>query len=184
MIIEQGSSNFPQLAEGLHEVVIAEVREVQFDDKPFNATPAQIEEIKAENGGVLPKKTMLSVRFADEEGNSAERLFKPSLHEKASFTKVIVLPLFGSIPAKFDTASLVGTQARVLVVEKPDSKGRMKATAETVMKPSKNQAVPVPASAKKSETAPVEQKAAAKKTAAKKTAPKADVSDIDPDLGF
>jgi hypothetical protein len=127
------------MAEGLHQAVFAEVRDLGEVMTPFG------------------KKRSIAARLVNAEGAEATRFYSPSLSEKSTLYKDLVV-LNGSAPATFDIESLVGKQCQVLTTIKTNKKGQPAAKVEKILKPTAGQNVPVP---KKSAVPPAPVSAAA-----------------------
>lgn len=121
IVVEQKASNFTPMSEGLHAAVITSVKDLGVQQTPFG------------------EKHSVAVRFTNAEGEEATRFYTPSLHEKSTLAKDLVV-LKGAIPARFDMESLLGEQAQVLVVNKVKD-GKVSAKVDRVLKPKAGQKV-------------------------------------------
>ena len=107
-IISRNSGNFVTMGEGIHEATI---------------TSAEIKQLpKFDNPSELEDKLIIRYKNAADEEISG--FYKPSLHEKANLTKVVVA-LRGSVPAQLDTKQLIGLKARVIVETGNNGKQRL-----------------------------------------------------------
>jgi hypothetical protein len=113
------------MSEGLHQAVFADVRDLGEVDGPYG------------------KKRQIAARLINKDGHEATRWYTPSLNEKATLAKDLLI-LTGSIPAKFDIDSLVGKQCQVLTTTKTNAKGQPSAKVEKILKPAAGQSIPVP----------------------------------------
>lgn len=125
ILVEKKSGNFKTMEEGLHAAVISKVIDLREQDGPYG------------------KKRTVVARFTNAEGEEASRFYTPSLHEKATLAKDLIA-LDGAIPASFDIEQLVGRQVQVLVTTKTKPDGNISAKVEKLLKPKKNQNVPMP----------------------------------------
>jgi hypothetical protein len=124
MVVEQKASSFTPMPEGLHEAVFSEIKDLGEKETAFGV------------------KRTIAARLTDAQGREATRFYTPSLHEKATLAKDLVI-LKGSIPAKFDIESLVNTQCQVLITEGVNGKGQPTAKVEKILKPKPKQNVAV-----------------------------------------
>jgi hypothetical protein len=113
------------MAEGLHQAVFAEVRDLGEVPGPFGT------------------KRVIAARLVNAAGAEATRFYSPSLHEKSTLCKDLIA-LDGKAPAKFDIESLVGKQCQVLTTTRTNKKGQPSAKVEKVLKPIPGQSIPVP----------------------------------------
>lgn len=125
LVEQKQSGNFKLMEEGLHAAVISQVKDLGIQKTAFG-----------------DKHTVVA-RFVNAEGEEASRFYTPSLNEKATLAKDLIV-LDGAIPAKFDIESLVGRQVQVLVTTKTKPDGTTSAKVEKVLKPKKGQNVPLP----------------------------------------
>lgn len=168
LINKKSGGNFTPMGEGLHQAVVAEVKDLGIISGQFG------------------EQHKFVARFVNAEGEEASRFYTPSIHEKSSLYKDWN-PIVG-LGEEFDIYSLEGQQVQVFVTA-GEKDGRPTAKVEKVLKPAKGQnvvakknAAPAAAPAKK---APVAAKAALKAKATTKQAEEAAEGEItDDDIPF
>jgi hypothetical protein len=171
IVNKKESKDFELPADGLYQAVLADV--VDLGEQPTNF------------GDKHRARFVYILSETDSEGRPF-RLFQQlnvSLHEKSGMAKV-VRRLLGKDPGEsFDLDLLIGKQCQLDVVQNEGKEGKVYANIMTVLSPTKNQAVGIPADfvrnidkdkepkpAQKTTTTRVAPKAAAPKVAPKTAA--------------
>lgn len=118
-------SKYPAMSTGLHEAVIAELRDLG--------------KLSFQGG---PGKQTYVARFVNAKGEQASRFYTPSLFEKSKLA-IDLKALDGAVPKTFILSSLIGRQVSVLVKKGINKKGFPTSKVTDVMPPSAGQQIPL-----------------------------------------
>jgi hypothetical protein len=137
---------FPLLAEGVQQVVIAEIKDLGM--VPVNPLILAKNRADAQKKGEDPNKVKteqhkVRFRYVDANGDSIIEQFTVSLHKNSRLLPRVTSILGRDPGASFDLETLVGKQIQIVVTH-TENGGKKYANVQAVLKPAPGQNVPIP----------------------------------------